>query len=239
MSKLSRLASYRQRNEDAPWEVLYFSTEWQPLIRHFESWFSQPVVADSGISREALDDVALKVGLALPLPLREWYRLVGNHPYIQALVTAGALSPAENIVTRVYTGNVILPVYEPRGTVLGPSFRLNGIGGTLYFADYDGSYIPAGRHRQFEDCFHSMSVPFEQLMLAVVADSVVRFPHSHLLHDDMQLLETGGLPYREEFRLSNDDLQPESFWPRWSRNTIHHHTAHVVATTDSNLASIL
>lgn len=228
MTSSSRLHAFRQRGEDAPWEVLYFSEEWQPLIKFISAWTVHPVTADSGNSVQALDALTERVGLPLPLTFREWYRLLGNHPLLTARLLPGMLSPAADTLSRVYTGHVILPVYEPRSTVLGVCFRLNGKDGDLYFGDYDAAYFPAGTTRQFEDCFHPLPHSFEQLMLSVVADCLLRFAPNELLHDYVLEQAHGVLApdmfdtFADNKVLLGGDMMPRGFWPLYNHAAIVH-----------------
>jgi hypothetical protein len=80
---VSPLRPYRRAGADAPVEVLLRSRAWRPLVRFVAGWFRTPASARTGIAPEELDEWERRSGRAMPLALREWYRLVGAHESVR------------------------------------------------------------------------------------------------------------------------------------------------------------
>ncbi|MGF1527781.1 MAG: hypothetical protein ACFCBW_13460 [Candidatus Competibacterales bacterium] len=53
---------------------------WQALVAFVDGLFERPLDAESGQPGSALDAVEARIGVSLPLAVREWYQLIGKRP---------------------------------------------------------------------------------------------------------------------------------------------------------------
>lgn len=74
---------YRNRNEDAPLDLVRESEDWKPVARLINRWAKESLGPTSGYSSQELDHFSRSHGVRFPPVLREWWRLAGRHPFVE------------------------------------------------------------------------------------------------------------------------------------------------------------
>ena len=80
---LRTIEGYRERNEDAPLDLVRQSEDWTPVVRLINGWAREKLGEHSGYSPQELDHWSRTLGVRFPPVLREWWRLAGRHPFVE------------------------------------------------------------------------------------------------------------------------------------------------------------
>lgn len=218
----SRLQAYRKANEDAPWEVLYFSPEWQPYIDLVSHWCKVPVTEETGLSLAAIDHIANDTAMPLPVVYREWLRLTGKHPWLSANVNQDTIVSTFTHLVSDWGGQKLLSVYgENQGNwTMGfvweheqPMFVMN--------FDFFGDAVTLGRRLPGKGHYYQVGDHFPFIACHLFARHMINGLRPDVLHDEVMHwvpyqfgdTEADYLALCRAWQLRDrHPLQPTEFW---------------------------